>query len=267
MCKPYFYKIKDKQTGKYYVGSQYGKTANKNNFFVSYFTSCRTIKQIVNNHGKDTFEIIKICERDDAREYEAYYLQRCYSLLGKEKFLSLFYNRNLSPGILLDNSIIEKQTATKKSKWAAGIISKPLPPNWKGKFRSDSMKQKLSNSKKGHLVSDETRKKLRDCNLGKKQSKDTVQKRITALKDNDRAFNKKHWLFVSPDKKFYYAIGKRNLHMLELGLALGSNFYNFLNTRQSPTNGKNTGWLFFEGKDLIEQVLKDVDVSSIIRYE
>lgn len=267
MSKPYFYKIKDKETGKYYVGTQYGKTASKDNFFISYFTSSQTIKKIVKIRGKDSFEVVKIYERDDAREYEAYYLQRCYSLLGKEKFLSLFYNRNLSPGILLDESIIEKQTLTKKSKWNAGLISKPLPPNWKGKSRSESMKQKLSDSKKGHPVSDDTRKKLRDSNLGKKQSNKTVQKRLAALKENDRAFNKKHWLFVSPSKKFYYAVGKRNIRMTELGLVLGSSFYKFVNTHQSPTIGKNAGWLFFEGKSKIEEILKDTDVSSIIRYE
>lgn len=267
MCKPYFYKIKHKETGKYYVGSQYGKTANKDNFFISYFTSSQAIKQIIKDRGKDLFEIVKIYEREDAREYEAHYLQRCYSVLGKEKFLSIFYNRNLAPGILLDESIIKQQTVTKKIKWDAGIISKPLPPNWKGKTRSDSMKQKLSNSKKGHLVSTNTRNKLRDANLGKKQSKQTVEKRLDALKNNDRAFNKKHWLFVSPEKNFYYAIGKRNIRMQELGLVLGPSFYNFVNTLQSPTIGKNLGWLFFEGKDIIEQVLKDVEVSSIMRYE
>ena len=46
MSGPYFYKIIHKLTGKYYVGSQYGKTANKENFFASYFTSSQTIKNM-----------------------------------------------------------------------------------------------------------------------------------------------------------------------------------------------------------------------------
>jgi len=267
MNSPYFYKIRNKKSGMYYVGSQYAKKCNRNNFFKSYFTSSNIIKKIVNEEGIDSFEIITLTERHDAREYEARYLQKAYALLGKEKFLSTFYNRNISPGILLDTAIIEKQTNTKKMRWSRGEISKPIPPNWKGKCRSATMKQKLSESKKGHLVSDETRKKLRDSNLGKSQSKQTIQKRLDALASNENAFNKKHWLCVSPEKKFHYIIGKRNVQMKNLGLVLGLNFYNFLNSNQSPTTGKNKGWLFFEGKDKINELLKNIDKSDIIYYE
>ena len=267
MSGPYFYKIKHKLTGKYYVGSQYGKTANKENFFASYFTSSQTIKNIILNEGIEIFKICVMIERKDAREYENYYLRRCYRLLGKDKFLKIFYNRNLAPGILLDDDIITKQTLTRKLKWNSGLITKPVPPNWKGKQRSNAMRKKLSNSKKGHEVTNDTRKKLREANLGKVQSHATKEKRAKSLKLNPNAYNKKHWLFVSPNKKYYYTIGKRNQRLHELGLSEGPGFLNYVNTNKSPTHGKNIGWLFFEGKEKIEDLLKNIKKEDICYYE
>jgi hypothetical protein len=267
MNKPYFYKIKNKITNKYYVGSQYGKNANKDNFFKTYFTSSQSIHEAIKTEGIETFEIISLVERNDAREYEAYYLQKCYSLLGKDKFLNLFYNRSLSPGILLDDKIIAKQTATKKSKWTNGSISKPVPPNWKGKKRSDQMKRRLSESKMGHEVTAETKQKLRKANLGKKQSADTKSKRAQSLANNKNAYGKKHWLFISPDGLYYYTVGKRNKRLHDLNLSEGPGFINYVNTGNTPSQGKNVGWIFFEGQDQIEQTLNTIPEEKIVRYE
>ncbi len=264
---PYFYKIKHKKSGKYYVGSQYGKNANKENFFKSYFTSSKKIKEIVSNEGADAFDICLIIERSDAREYEAYYLQKCYSLLKKEKFLILFYNRSLSPGILLDDNIIVKQTKTKKERWSTGKISKPIPPNWKGKKRSDLMKERLSKSRMGHPVSEETREKLRKANLGKTKSEYTLKKWTESLSKNENAYGKKHWLFISPDGLYYYTVGKRNKRLHDLGLTEGPGFFNYVNTGKTPSQGKNVGWIFYEGKLQIEQILNNIDESKIIKYE
>lgn len=267
MSKPYFYKIKNKKTNKYYVGSQYGKNANKDNFFKTYFTSSRSINEDIKNEGIEIFEIISLIERNDAREYESYYLQKCYSLLGKDKFLNLFYNRTLSPGILLDDEIIARQTATKKLKWSNGDISKPVPPNWKGKERSARMKRRLSESKMGHLVSRETRQKLRDANLGKVQTQETKEKRAKSLALSKNAYGRKHWLFISPNNKYYYTLGKRNQRLHELGLSEGPGFINYVNTGTSPSQGKNIGWCFYEGEQTIKKILNTVKQENIIYYE
>ena len=267
MNKPYFYKIKHKATGKYYVGSQYGKRACKENFFVTYFTSSKCIIDVVLDEGVDAFEIVSIIERDDARAYESYYLQKCYRLLGKDKFLDVFYNRTLSPGIILDETIIAKQTETKRNRWANGIIQKPTPPDWKGKRRSERMKQRLSQTLMGHAVSDETRQKLRDANLGKIESQQTKEKRKASLAKNKNSYGRKHWLFVSPDMKYYYTLGKRNIRLHELGLSEGSGFFNYLNTNTSPRRGKNSGWLFYEGEENIKKILDTVKQENIIQYE
>lgn len=108
--KPYFYKIQEISTGKLYVGCQYGKKADPSNFFVTYFTS----NQYIKSSPKENFKIIKIIERSDARNYEKRYLSKCYYLLKKDRFLELFLNRNLAPGILNTPETIAKANIKRK---------------------------------------------------------------------------------------------------------------------------------------------------------
>lgn len=108
--KPYFYKIKEKSTGKYYVGCQYGAKSDPNNFWVTYFTSNKYVKM----QPKEAFEIVSVVERNDARDYEKRYLQKCYKLLGKEKFTKLLINRNIAPGILNTPETIAKANGPEK---------------------------------------------------------------------------------------------------------------------------------------------------------
>lgn len=111
--KPYFYKIQEKSTGLYYVGCQYGKNSHPNNFWKTYFTSCKYVL----SKDKDSFRIIYIKERVDAKSYEQRYLSRVYRRLGREKFCSLFINRNLSPGILLEGTALENLKNSLKKAW------------------------------------------------------------------------------------------------------------------------------------------------------
>jgi hypothetical protein len=94
--KPYFYKIQEIASGKYYVGCQYGKKSDPINLWETYFTS----NQYIKSQPKTNFKIVKVIQRNDARDYERRYLTRCYKILGKDKFLELMINRNLAPGIL-----------------------------------------------------------------------------------------------------------------------------------------------------------------------
>jgi hypothetical protein len=102
--KPYFYKIQEITSGKYYVGCQYGKKSDPDNLWVTYFTS----NHYINNQPKTNFIIIKKIQRNDARNYEKRYLSKCYKILGREKFLEIMINRNLAPGILNTKETIEK---------------------------------------------------------------------------------------------------------------------------------------------------------------
>ena len=114
---PYFYKIKHIPSGKIYVGSQYGKKSDPSKLWVEYFTSSKHIKQLIESDGKDSFELIDIKTRNDAREYEQKYLLRVYYSLGRDKFLDMFLNRNLSPGILLTKDMIDKANEKHNNKY------------------------------------------------------------------------------------------------------------------------------------------------------
>jgi len=105
---PYIYKIKHIPSGRYYIGSQYGKNADPENFWSSYVTSSKYVQQLITEDGLDSFMVVKVAPRHDAREYESKLLRRIYRRFGKEKFLNTMINRNIAPGILLTDEIIAK---------------------------------------------------------------------------------------------------------------------------------------------------------------
>lgn len=175
--RPYFYMIQHKPTGKIYVGSQYGKNSSPDNLFSSYFTSSKIVKSLIEKDGKNSFEIILLKERLDARDYEQKFLLEKYYELGRKLFLETYLNRNLSPGIILSEEIIQK--ANIKRKISNSISAKKLieegrhnfqknpahlNENWRkkvsermmgndyGKFREmdDELKNKIAEGAKGN---------------------------------------------------------------------------------------------------------------------
>jgi len=163
--QPYFYKIREISSGRYYVRCQYGKSSNPNNLFKTYFTSNSYIKSKVSTE----FVIEKIVVRSDARNYEKRYLKKCYHLLGKDKFLKLMINRNLSPGILHDDLGREKISQRMKIQWADGIMNNvhkkatETRKNRKYKKVTKSIEEKLKISermkKNNPMFDDNVRKK------------------------------------------------------------------------------------------------------------
>lgn len=67
----YTYIIKFIPTGQLYVGSKYGKDANPETFWVEYFTSSNIIKDLIKEHGKDSFEIVEIVPYENGGAYAA----------------------------------------------------------------------------------------------------------------------------------------------------------------------------------------------------
>ena len=131
--KPYFYLIRHVPSGKYYVGSQYGKNSDPKNLFSSYFTSSKIVKKLIEQDGINSFIIEYVDIRKDAREYEQKYLMEMYEKHGRTKFLEIYLNRNLSPGILLTEEIIEK--ANEKRKISNSISAKKLMEEGRHNFQ------------------------------------------------------------------------------------------------------------------------------------
>lgn len=183
--KPYYYVIKHKPSGKLYVGSQYGKNSNPENLLTTYFTSSKLVKELIEKDGVESFEIEYIDCRPDAREYEQKFLIERYNNLGRQKFLDLYLNRNLSPGILLTEEIIEK--ANKKRKISNSISAKKLLKEGRHNFQlkpnpsyKEENKKKTSKRMKGNnygslrIMTDELRHKLAEKSKGNTNVKGTV---------------------------------------------------------------------------------------------
>lgn len=122
--KPYFYLIQHLKTGKLYAGSQYGKTADPENLLKTYHTSSKIVKSLILAEGVQSFKIIELSCRDDAREYEQEFLKKEYERLGKQEFMQLYYNQTLSPGILVTDEMII--AANEKRKISNSIAAKKL---------------------------------------------------------------------------------------------------------------------------------------------
>jgi len=110
----YFYKIREKTTGKYYVGCRWCKDADHNDFWVTYFTSSNYIK----DQPKENFEVLRVEAREDAREYEARYLKKAYGLLGRERFFELMINRHC-----IDFGIVPDEVISRRAKKAAKTMT------------------------------------------------------------------------------------------------------------------------------------------------
>ena len=65
---PYFYIIRNKNTGVKYVGVKWAQNANPNNLWKKYFTSSKVVAQIIEDNGPDIFEIIHVISQDDLGE-------------------------------------------------------------------------------------------------------------------------------------------------------------------------------------------------------
>lgn len=205
--KPYFYKIKEKNTGRYYVGCQYGKKSDPKNFWVSYFTSNKYVK----GQPKNSFVVVYLKERADAREYEKRYLQKCYRMLGKEKFLSILINRNIAPGILnTPESIAKANTIKKRLKNSAAakkrfkdgthnFLTKRHTPTTEQRVK---LSQRMKNNNYGSLIdrNDEYRKKQAKNSKGNTNVKGKKWWYNPQTKERKRCFEQpgKEWLNTSP---------------------------------------------------------------------
>lgn len=96
--KPYVYILKFKQTTQFYIGVKYGKNANPELFWVKYFTSSKTIKNLVKLYGKDAFDyrILKtFTTAEKALKYEQTIIRRM-NLINDDRFFNMASN-NPSP--------------------------------------------------------------------------------------------------------------------------------------------------------------------------
>lgn len=175
--QPYYYRITHINSGKIYIGSQYGKRSKPNNFFKTYFTSSKEVQRIIKQEGKNAFTIIKIVATPNARNYERKILKYWFFKLGKQRFMARFINRNISPGILMDDITRERlaKDPIKNAKIAKSVSGNT---NVRGKaWWNNGVKMKRSVEcpgedwvRGGLKHSEETKKKRSESHKGKLNS-------------------------------------------------------------------------------------------------
>ena len=157
------YKITNLKNGKSYVGQStdiekrfrqhLGKNATGHG---------EKFAEDLKRYGKTAFslQVLEECEKDRLLELEHIYINKIKPEYNEVRF-----------GEKRDSVFRMKVSKGVKKWW------EQLDDETKKKVKSN-----LTGPKIGHNVSDETKEKLRQANLGKKQSKETIEKRKISLK-------------------------------------------------------------------------------------
>ncbi|ASD51298.1 putative homing endonuclease F-LimVI [Dickeya phage JA15] len=119
MRQPYVYRVRAKD-GRFYYGCRFSNTCNPADFWVKYYTSSNTVKSIIEEHGKDYFDIKIVFVADTTEEVlrlESLLISKTYrSPFSMNKFMC---DRDGNPVYL---SMTEHEEAT-KSKISSALNS------------------------------------------------------------------------------------------------------------------------------------------------
>ena len=149
---PYAYLIGWSKYNKWYYGIQYGKTANPENLWKTYFTSSEFVKEFREKYGEpDIIEIRKI-----------FFLAE-ESLIWEEKVLRRINAVNSDKWLNKGNSGKDFNTAG-------------MPAHNRGIPHSDSTKQKISKANKGKTHTQEAKEKISKFGKGRPKSEETKAK-------------------------------------------------------------------------------------------
>jgi len=180
MTTPYTYLLKHEPTNTYYYGCRFADGCSPNEFWVTYKTSSKYVKQLIEEYGADSFkfEIRKTFDtKDKARYWETKVLKRM-KVVSREDFINRTDNLSISPEDALKgrlNRVISEKSLDHASRM--GLSNK-------GKIPSKDTKLKISKS----LIGNKRK-------LGKKESASTkLKKSLSRLGKPSGMLGKSHKL-------------------------------------------------------------------------
>lgn len=183
MSIPYTYLLRFLPENKFYYGVRYKKDCNPSDLFLTYFTSSKEVKKLIDEYGKESFdyEIRRTFHNsDDARKWETKVLTRIKAtqrkdFLNKTNNISIPNELERSPetkrkiGDAHRGKIVSEETKNKISNNAKERYkNKENHPRY-GKKLSQETKNKIGKIHKGKIISDEQKKKL--SNISKERIK------------------------------------------------------------------------------------------------
>lgn len=176
MTTPYTYLLKHIPTNKLYYGVRYAKDCDPSEFWITYKTSSKYVKNLIEQYGSDSFifEIRKTFDNDiKAREWESKVLKRLDVVNRKD-----FINQT-------DNISISREAAAKGRETQRKNGPQKMPEHQRqaiikantGLKRTPEVKEKMSQALKGRQPwnkgvahSEETKEKMRQARIGKSRN-------------------------------------------------------------------------------------------------
>lgn len=146
---PFTYLIKFKPTGQVYYGSRTKQGCQLTDLWSSYYTSSKTVRQLVAEHGRDAFEIEirkTFATKEQALLWEHRVLRRVDAARNPK-----YLNKNNGDRKFIntgENSMKGKKHTADARRRMSINSSGPKNPNW-GKVFSEETRKKLSEARKG----------------------------------------------------------------------------------------------------------------------
>lgn len=154
---PFTYLLKFKPTGQYYYGSRYSKHCHPSQLWTTYYTSSKVIKQLIKEHGVDSFEV-KITKIFDDKYEARMWEHRLLEKVKASKNPKWLNQHNGSGDFINKGGLIFSESHRKK-----------LSESQRGKPKPGTAKAMIGNNhNKGKKFSEESKKKLSLARIGNK---------------------------------------------------------------------------------------------------
>lgn len=270
MREAILYKVTNIINNKCYFGIIFGKNQTPEKRFEEHMSGRGgklLYKHGVKKYGRENFKL-EILEKG-----ELDYIRNLEVQNNRNNLYPIGYNGNVSHAMVLTPEQKQQALKTRSEMHKLYPEKKPVPPTWKGKKRSETMRKKLSASKMGHTVSEEARKKISNTLKGRKHTQETITKRRLTLLQHPTACGKQHWLAISSENVYHYTHGKAIEMCKKIGVARSKAYYKNMNTglplkSKRPMLSKCEGWTFYNDEKKIKQLLEQAKFNSyqIITY-
>lgn len=150
MSSPYTYYLYHKPTNKSYYGAQWGKNVSPNNFWVTYFTSSKIVKNLIDEYGTNSFEF-KIRKIFDTPEKAMIWEQkviRRMNMVNNDNWLNQAQVINNHCSMSFNQHIRDKISKTLTGRRRDPASTKLSADKNRGKQRTSEQKIKMSNLQK-----------------------------------------------------------------------------------------------------------------------
>lgn len=160
---PYTYYIYHRPTGKKYYGVKYGKKANPEKLWKTYFSSSKRIKKLIQEYGKDSFDV---------------------------EIRKTFNDKNKA--FLWETNVLRRLKVEKRNDWLNVHANTGRMANKVGDKFSEEHKKNISKALKGKVKSENHREKIRNPSLEtRKKISEALKGKVKKISEEGKEILKK----------------------------------------------------------------------------